>query len=143
MKAPETCVHEPGFPLFQAYDATPAMAASHRPLSLPGWTARSARPAYAGTGAPRPNSRPWGINAILARAAGRLGRRIATRTALATGRLSSVGAAGAAYSAVSASTASTACSTAGTAACTAASTTSTTAPALGQRTRTKGECRHK
>ena len=54
------------------------MAASHRPLSLPGWTARSARPAYAGTGAPRPNSRPWGIDAILARAAGRLGRGIAT-----------------------------------------------------------------
>jgi hypothetical protein len=145
MKAPETCIHEPGFPLFQVYDATAAMAASHRPLplSLPGRTARSARPAYAGTGAPRPNSRPWGINAILARAAGRLGRRIATRTALATGRLSSVGAAGAAYSAVSASTASTACSTAGTAACTAASSTSSTAPALGQRTGTKGECRHK
>ena len=36
----------------------------------------------------RPNSRPWGINAILARTAGRLSSSIASRTALAAGRLS-------------------------------------------------------
>src|SRR4051812_908909 len=34
------------------------------------------------------NSRPWGINAILARTAGRLSSSIAGWTALATGRLS-------------------------------------------------------
>ena len=48
------------------------------------------------TSAPRPNSRPWGINAILARAAGRLSSSIATRTALAAGGLSSAVAARAA-----------------------------------------------
>ena len=35
-------------------------------LSLSGRTARAARSAHAGTGASRPNSRPWGIDAILA-----------------------------------------------------------------------------
>jgi hypothetical protein len=107
---------------------------------------RAARLVLASARAPRrgarPNPRPWGIDAILARTAGRLSSSIASWTALAPGGLSSVSAAGAAYSAVSGSTASTTCSTAGTA-CTAASSTSTTAPALGQRTGTKGECRHK
>jgi hypothetical protein len=36
----------------------------------------------------RPNSGPWGIDAILARTAGRLSSSIAGRTALAAGRLS-------------------------------------------------------
>ena len=45
----------------------------------------------------RPNSRPWGINAILARTAGRLSGSIASRTALAAGRLSNAVAARTAY----------------------------------------------
>ena len=56
-------------------------------LSLSGRAARASRSAHAGTGAPRPNTRPWGIDAILARAAGGLGSGIATRTALQPGQI--------------------------------------------------------
>jgi hypothetical protein len=60
-------------------------------LSLSGGAARSALSVGS---APRPNSRPWGIDAILARAAGGLSSAIATRTALtgAAGGLRSAGA---------------------------------------------------
>ena len=60
-------------------------------LSLSGGAARSA---WSVGSAPRPNSRPWGIDAILARAAGGLSSAIATRTALAraAGGLRSAGA---------------------------------------------------
>ena len=60
-------------------------AASHDRTSSRAVGSASAHAPRRGT---RPNSRPWGINAILARTAGRLSSSIASRTALAAGWLS-------------------------------------------------------
>ena len=60
-------------------------AASHDRTSSRAVGSASAHAPRRGT---RPNSRPWGINAVLARTAGRLSSSIASRTALAAGRLS-------------------------------------------------------
>ena len=60
-------------------------AASHDRTSSRAVGSASAHAPRRGT---RPNSRPWGINAILARTARRLSSSIASRTALAAGWLS-------------------------------------------------------
>ena len=89
------------------------------------------------TGVPRPNSRPWRIDAVLTRGPGRLSSSISSRTALAAGGLSNAVAARTAYRASWV-----ACG----AGCAARSTCSTTAAAaptpLRQRTGTECECRH-
>jgi len=102
-------------------------------LSLSGRAARASRSVHAGTGAPRPNTRPWGIDAILARAAGGLGSGIAARTALAPGGLSSISAAACGSGGATCSDAS-ACSTAR-----AACASATTATSLSHGRSTKGE----
>jgi hypothetical protein len=100
------------------------------------------------TSAPRANSRPWRVNAILARAAGGLSSAIASRTALAAGGLSNAVAALTAAPAArvacgSGCAARSTCSTASATRAAPACATSASATPLCQRTGTECECRHK
>jgi hypothetical protein len=62
--------------------------ATHRRQARTETSSRAVASAHAPGRGTRPNSGPWGIDAILARTAGRLSSSIANRTALAAGRLS-------------------------------------------------------